>query len=108
MGSWKRSSVDFYNESIPPDDDPDDEDDDEDSEGEETSDVGPNFLKLWATAVLCGISDSEWENVTVLKIRALNKARREREKFEIKLHGMELNKTAKKAKYLSDLGYFPK
>jgi hypothetical protein len=65
-------------------------------------------MKLWAITVLCGIADSEWQNMTIPKIRALNKARREREELDIIMHGGEIKKKPKKAVYLSDLGFFPK
>jgi hypothetical protein len=105
LRSWTSSSNDFYKESIPPDDDPEE---DEDEESEEPSNKTANFMKIWADAIRCGISDSEWENITIPKLRALNKDRLEQEKREWKMHGFEENSKPKKAKYLSDLGFFPK
>lgn len=56
-----------------------------------------------------GISDSEWGNMTIPKIRAISKEKKQKREFEIVLHGgtVEKNKP-KKAKYLSDLGFFAK
>ncbi|OZQ66060.1 hypothetical protein CA600_12435 [Paenibacillus sp. VTT E-133280] len=56
-----------------------------------------------------GISDSEWINMTIPKIRALMKAKNKNREFEVILHGGEVGiKKPKQAKYLSDLGFFPK
>lgn len=90
---------------MPPDLDIDPDDGDEEAEDEEKTD----FIKLWAMAVRCGIPDSEWQNLTIPKIRALGKAKRKEEEFQVNIHGGEIkNKKAKKAKFLSDLGYYPK
>jgi len=53
-----------------------------------------------------GISDSEWENLTYPKIRALAKLKNRKEEFDIILHGGSVDKKPKKAKSLSDLGIF--
>ncbi|GGF72875.1 hypothetical protein GCM10010912_17590 [Paenibacillus albidus] len=66
-------------------------------------------MDMWALCVSNGISDSEWINMTIPKIRALMKAKNKNREFEVILHGGEIkNKKPKKAKYLSDLGIFPK
>jgi hypothetical protein len=88
---------------LPPDPDADDEDEDE-GDGEKETD----WLAMWALCVSNGISDSEWPNTTIPKIRALMKARNKKEEFEIIMHGGEIKKKPKKAMYLSDLGFFPK
>lgn len=47
--------------------------------------------------------------MTIPKIRALMKGKNKNREFEIIMHGGKVqNKKAKKAKYLSDLGYYPK
>jgi hypothetical protein len=47
--------------------------------------------------------------MTIPKIRALMKVKNLNREFEIILHGGKVeNKKPKKAKYLSDLGYYPK
>jgi hypothetical protein len=86
---------------------PSDESDyDEEDEGDNTE---TNWLDMWALCVSNGIADSEWENVTIPKVRALMKAKNKHQEFEVVLHGGEIkNKKARKARYLSDLGYFPK
>lgn len=86
---------------MPPDDDPDEDDEEEPDKDQKT-----DFLRLWATAVMCGVPDSEWQNITIPKLKALNKARRERERFDITIHGGEIKKKPKTAKYLSDLGFY--
>jgi hypothetical protein len=64
---------------------------------------------MWALCVSNGISDSGWDNLTIPKIRALMKVKNKQQEFEIVLHGGEVkNKKPKTAKYLSDLGFFPK
>ncbi|MFF2015011.1 hypothetical protein [Paenibacillus sp. NPDC058177] len=66
-------------------------------------------MNLWALCISNGISDTEWPNMTIPKIRALMKAKNKKEEFEVILHGGEVgSKKPKKAKYLSDLGFFPK
>lgn len=82
---------------MPPDPD-DDEDKDEEGSGE------TDWLALWALCVTNGITDSEWPYVTIPKIRALMKIKNLKEEFEIVLHGGKVEKKAKKAVYLSDLG----
>jgi hypothetical protein len=79
-----------------------DEEDDE-NEGPKT-----DWLGMWALCVSSGISDEEWPNMTIPKIRALMKVRNKKEEFEIVLHGGEIKKKPKKARYLSDLGFFPR
>jgi hypothetical protein len=65
-------------------------------------------MEMWALCVSIGISDSEWEHMTIPKIRALMKVKNKQQEFEVVLHGGEIkNKKAKKARYLSDLGFFP-
>ncbi|OPA77470.1 hypothetical protein BVG16_13525 [Paenibacillus selenitireducens] len=104
MSSWN----DFYNESFPPDPDEDmDEDTDEEADGESRKDT--DWMGMWALCVSNGITDSEWINMTIPKVRALMKAKNRKEEFEIMLHGGKIeNKKPKKAKYLSDLGFYPK
>jgi hypothetical protein len=90
--------------------DPDSEDDD--VEDEEPGEVarGKNetdWLNIWALCIGNGISDSEWEGMTIIKIRALMKSKNKQREFEIVLHGGEVNnKKPKKAKYLADLGFY--
>lgn len=99
MMSW----IDFYKESFPQD--PDDEDDDSDDE-EESDYPGTDWLGLWALCISNGISDTEWPNMTIPKIRALMNEKQRSREFEIVLHGGKVeNKKPKKAKYLSDLGF---
>jgi hypothetical protein len=100
--SWIRSSTDFYDESMPPDPELDEDDDDESDKGE------TDWLGMWALCVSNGISDSEWPSMTIPKIRALMKAKNRKEEFEITMHGGEVKKKPKKAKYLSDLGFYSK
>lgn len=63
-------------------------------------------MALWALCITMGVPDSEWENLTYPKIRALSKAKNRKEEFDIILHGGKVEKKAKKAKSLSDLGIF--
>ena len=64
---------------------------------------------MWALCIANGISDTEWPYMTIPKIRALMKVKNKQSEFEITLHGMQVkSKKTKKAKYLSDLGFFPK
>ncbi|KKD53962.1 MULTISPECIES: hypothetical protein [Paenibacillus] len=68
-----------------------------------------DWLELWALCISNGISDSEWPNMTIPKIRALMKAKNRNREFEIILHGGKVeNKKPKKVKSLSDLGFFAK
>ncbi|MGC5773612.1 hypothetical protein [Paenibacillus pabuli] len=98
--SW----IDFYKESFPQD--PDDEDDDLD-DSEESDHPGTDWMGLWALCISNGISDTEWPNMTIPKIRALMNEKQRSREFEITLHGGSVeNKKPKKAKYLSDLGFF--
>lgn len=91
---------------MPPD--PDVESDDEEDE-DETEKVKNDFMNLWAMAVRNGVADSEWQNLTIPKIRSLGKANSKDVEFQIKIHGGEIkNKKPKKVKFLSDLGFFPK
>jgi hypothetical protein len=83
--------------------------DDVDEEEAPVSKNETNWLELWALCIGNGISDSEWEGMTIIKIRALMKSKNKQREFEIILHGGEIkNKKPRKAKYLSDLGFFPK
>ena len=61
---------------------------------------------MWALCISMGVSDSEWENLTYIKIRALAKAKNRKEEFEIVIHGGTIEKKAKKARTLSDLGIY--
>ncbi|MEC0169719.1 hypothetical protein [Paenibacillus graminis] len=103
---WIHSWTDFYKESFPPDPESDKgEDDDEDQEDKQET----NWLEMWALCVSNGISDSEWIDMTIPKIRALMKAKNKNREFEIILHGGEIEvKKPKKVKYLSDVGFYPK
>ncbi|MEK3867010.1 hypothetical protein MHH60_26420 [Paenibacillus sp. FSL H7-0716] len=102
--SWKNSLPDFYEESFPPDPDAEEESESEGTEeGREQT-----LLDAWALCVTLGIPDSEWENMTFPKIYALKRIRKRNQEFQIALHGGEITKKPKKAKYLSDLGIFPK
>jgi hypothetical protein len=65
-------------------------------------------MDMWALCVSNGISDTEWINMTIPKIRALMKAKNKNREFEIILHGGKIKQKPKRAKYLSDLGIFPK
>jgi hypothetical protein len=97
------SLIDFYKESFPQD--PDDEEYDSDDE-EESDHPGTDWLGLWALCISNGISDTEWPNMTIPKIRALMNEKQRSREFEIVLHGGKVeNKKPKKAKYLSDLGF---
>ncbi|MCU6797996.1 hypothetical protein OB236_38315 [Paenibacillus sp. WQ 127069] len=90
---------------MPPDEESGADEDEEDNGGSKET----NWLEMWALCVSVGISDSEWQNLTIPKIRALMKVKNKQQEFEIVLHGGEIkNKKPKKAKYLSDLGFFPK
>jgi hypothetical protein len=92
---------------MPPD--PDSDDDEDEVEGQVNNKNNTNWLELWALCVGNGISDSEWEGMTIIKIRALMKSKNKQREFEIVLHGGKVkNKKPKKAIYLSDLGFFPK
>ncbi|OKP95383.1 hypothetical protein A3849_26225 [Paenibacillus sp. P46E] len=63
---------------------------------------------MWALCVSNGISDSEWTNMTIPKIRTLMKAKNKNREFEIILHGGEIeDQKPKKVKYLSDVGFYP-
>ncbi|GGF86916.1 hypothetical protein GCM10010913_05500 [Paenibacillus aceti] len=53
-----------------------------------------------------GVPDDQWENMTIPKIRALSKIKKQQNELEVILHGGEINKKPKKAKFLSDLGIF--
>ncbi|ASA20949.1 hypothetical protein B9T62_09220 [Paenibacillus donghaensis] len=66
------------------------------------------LLDAWALCVTLGVPDSEWENMTFPKIYALKRIRKRNQEFQIALHGGEIEKKPKKAKYLSDIGIFPK
>jgi hypothetical protein len=103
--SWIHSWTDFYNESIPPDPEHDNEDEEEDEDGHKET----NWLEMWALCVSNGISDSEWEHLTIPKVRALMKVKNKQQEFDVVLHGGEIkNNKARRAKNLSDLGFFPK
>lgn len=105
LRSWIHSSNDFYNESFPPDPDSD-EDEDEDDEGGSTE---TDWMKMWALCVSSGIPDSQWEHMTIPKIRALRLEKNKKQEFEILLHDKQIeNKRPKKAKFLSDLGFYQK
>lgn len=103
---WITFWIDFYKESFPPD--PDSEDDEDgDSEGEENEHPGTDWMGLWALCISNGISDAEWPNMTIPKIRALMQEKQRSREFEIAIHGGQVeNKKPKKAKFLSDLGFF--
>lgn len=104
LRSWILSWIDFYRESFPPD-----PDSDEEEEGNETGEgVEQTLLDAWALCVTLGVPDSEWEGMTFPKIYALKRIRKRNQEFQIALHGGEIKKKPKKAKYLSDLGIFPK
>lgn len=81
---------------------PDEEEEDE----EEAVNEPTNFLRLWSMAVRSGVPDDQWQNLTIPKLRALGKAKRDEEEFQVRLHGGEVDKKPKKAKLLSDLGFF--
>lgn len=99
--------IDFYKDSFPPDPDEEDEEEDFDTADDEYGPPETDWLGLWALCVSNGISDSEWPNMTIPKIRALMKEKRRSREFDIALHGGSVeNKKPKKAKYLSDLGFF--
>ncbi|MEK3787556.1 hypothetical protein [Paenibacillus sp. FSL K6-1230] len=103
MSSWN----DFYKGSFPPDEDY--ESDNEEDQEETEDDRETDWLELWALCISEGISDSEWPNMTIPKIRALMKAKNRKREFEIILHGGKVeNKKPKKVKSLSDLGFFHK
>lgn len=55
-----------------------------------------------------GISDSDWQNLTFLKIKAITKLKNRLDEFEVIMHGGKIEKKPKKAKYLSDLGIYGK
>ncbi|KGP81836.1 MULTISPECIES: hypothetical protein [unclassified Paenibacillus] len=78
-----------------------------DTDDEEESDhPGTDWLGLWALCISNGISDTEWPNMSIPKIRALMNEKQRSREFEIVLHGGKVeNKKPKKAKYLSDLGF---
>ena len=99
--SWTTSLTDFYKESFPPP-----EDDDSDDEEDEQEYKGTDWMALWALCVSMGIPDRDWENVTIPKIRALSKIKKQQNELEVILHGGTINKKPKKAKFLSDLGIF--
>lgn len=102
---WITFWIDFYKESFPPD--PESDDDDEESEDGEVDQPGTDWMGLWALCISNGISDTEWPNMTIPKIRALMNEKQRSREFEITLHGGSVeNKKPKKAKYLSDLGFF--
>jgi hypothetical protein len=103
LRSWKISWSDFFKESFPPDPDADDDPDEEEADKGET-----DWMRLWALCISNGISDGEWTNMTIPKIRALMKEKDRKREFEIILHGGKVEGKPKKAKYLSDLGIFPK
>jgi hypothetical protein len=64
---------------------------------------------MWALCVSNGISDSEWEHMTIPKVRVLMKVNNKEREFNVILHGGEIkNKKARKAMFLSDLGFFSK
>lgn len=63
-------------------------------------------MALWALCISMGVLDSEWQNLTYPKIRALAKAKNRQEEFEITMHGGTIQKKPKKAKTLADLGIF--
>lgn len=98
---WMISWADFYNESFPPSDEDEDEDDDDQDKGKST-----DWMELWALCVSMGIPDDKWEHITIPKIRALSKIKQKQNELEVILHGGEINKKPKKAKFLSDLGIF--
>lgn len=104
LRSWKNSSPDFYDESFPPDPDAEEEVDNQGTvEGREQT-----LIDVWALCVTLGVPDSEWENMTFPKIYALNRIRKRNQEFQNALHGGEIEKKPKKAKFLSDIGIFPK
>ncbi|MFB5761102.1 hypothetical protein [Paenibacillus medicaginis] len=108
LQNWTTCWTDFYSESFPPDPDSADEDEDEPEE-DEGNDHETDWLELWALCISNGITDSEWPNMTIPKIRALMKAKNKNREFEIILHGGKVeNKKPKKARKLSDLGFFGK
>ncbi|MNC27844.1 hypothetical protein D3C75_760330 [compost metagenome] len=88
----------------PPPDNENEEDGGEEESGEQEKD--PDWLKIWALCIKCGISDSEWENITFPKIYALSSANRLDQELQLAMHGCKVNKKPKKAKKLSDLGLF--
>lgn len=93
---------------MPPDSDSENVDEDEEDEAT-ASDKETSWLELWALCIGNGISDCEWEDMTIIKIRALMKSKNKQREFEIILHGGEVtNKKPRKAKYLSDIGFYPK
>lgn len=61
---------------------------------------------MWALCISMGVPDSEWENLTYIKIRALAKAKNRNEEFEVTIHGGTIEKKAKKARTLADLGIY--
>ncbi|WP_120462527.1 hypothetical protein [Paenibacillus aceti] len=63
-------------------------------------------MELWALCISMGVPDDQWENMTIPKIRALSKIKKQQNELEVILHGGEINKKPKKAKFLSDLGIF--
>ncbi len=63
-------------------------------------------MALWALCVSMGVSDSEWPNMTIPKIRALSKIKKQQNELEVILHGGKIEKKPKKARLLSDLGIF--
>jgi hypothetical protein len=88
---------------------PDLEHDEENEEEEEEGHKETNWLEMWALCVSNGITDSEWEHMTIPKVRALMKVKNKQREFEIVLHGGKIkNKKVRKAKFLSELGFFPK
>jgi hypothetical protein len=101
LRSWIISSLDFYSDSFPPDPDAEEDDSEDNESGEQT-----DWLALWALCISMGVPDSEWENMTYPKIRALSKLRNRMEEFDIILHGGKIDKKPKKAKTLADLGIF--
>lgn len=103
LRSWKTSSHDFYEESFPPDPDAEEDESQGTEEGREQT-----LLDAWALCVTLGVPDSEWENMTFPKIYALKRIRKSNQEFQIALHGGEIKKKPRKAKYLSDIGIFPK
>lgn len=101
LRSWITSSTDFYKESLP--DDPDEEAE-ADEEQTET-----DWTEMWAMCIFCGISDSEWEYMTIPKIRALFKVKRKNDEFQVRLNGGEVEDNRPiKATSLADLGFFLK
>jgi hypothetical protein len=65
-------------QGITPDEETDSDEEEEDGSSKET-----NWLEMWALCVSNGISNSEWERMTIPKVRALMKVKNKQQEFEV-------------------------